>query len=588
MESEKIVGETLMRYRNSTIKKWKLIIAFVILAFCEWFFFRNMIGTGDGALFGDRGDGRLTTLLTEHWWRFFTGKEKFSELAMFYPAEGVLGYTDLLLGYGLIHSLLRMTGMDMFTAYKWTIIISHCAGTVTMYYLLKKKLGLRLQWALFGTLAFSFSDTYARDLCHTQLGAVSFLPVLLILFMGFLENFENRKKRNIYAYALIGWFVLLTYNSWYVAYFTGMFSLVFLVVYFVKLKLSDLAVFPVLKQKLGVLGKDIIGYLLFFVMLYLPFVKIYLPVLEVSSGYSYDSCSSMLPELIDIINVSENNWMLGRMLGKLQLLQREYSPEVIQGFSIILLGFFCILGIVETRKRRGDTTEQDKKRQYKIQLISAAFIAIIICIALTVRLGSNGVSLWMLIYYLVPMAKSIRAVARFFLWLSFPMSAVTACMADCYIHCKSKKVEVCVSVGAVILIFLSNVNVIGADQHWNLSEEMSFITNVAPPPEDAEVFYIIDTAQTGVPAYIYHLDAFEIATWYSLKTINGYSGQYPVGWDGIWEVCSNGYEDSVDQWVKTYGLDQVYAYDCSGNIWIPYVDKISEKTAMGNTNLVDF
>lgn len=577
-----------MKDTGGTSRKWELIAAFAVLAFCEWFFFRNIIGTGRGALFGDRGDGRLTTLLTEHWWNFFTGKEKFSELAMFYPAEGVLGYTDLLLAYGLIHSLLRLAGINMFAAFKWTIIISHCIGTVTMYYLLKKKFRLRLQWALFGTLAFSFSDTYARDLCHTQLGAVSFLPVLLILFIGFLENYDNRKKRNLYAYALIGWFVLLTYNSWYVAYFTGMFCLVFLVVYFVKLKLRRIKVFPALKQKLGVLGMDIIGYLAFLVVLYLPFIKIYLPVLEVSSGYSYASCSSFLPELIDIINVSEDNWMLGGILGKLQLPDRGYSSEVVQGFSIILLGFFGVLGIADARKKRDGAMEQEHAGQFTAWLGGAVFTTIVVCMVLTVRLGSNGVSLWMLVYYFIPMAKSVRAAARFFLWLSFPMSVVTACLADRYMQCKGKKIEICVSTGAVILLFLSNINVIGVSQHWNLPEEMSFIAGVAPPPEDAQVFYVIDTARADAPAYIYHLDAFEIAEWYSLKTVNGYSGQYPAGWGGLWDVCSDGYEDSVDQWVRAYGLEHVYAYDCACNIWIPHAVRRAEKTAAGAMNLVDF
>lgn len=561
---------------GSGVKKyWELIVVFFILSFCEWFFFRNIIGTGYGALFGDRGDGRLTTLLTEHWWNFFTGKEKFSEIAMFYPAEEAFGYTDLLLGYGLLHSLLRLMGINMFSAYKWTIIMIHCMGTATMYYLLKKKLNIRLQWALFGTLAFSFSDTYARDLCHTQLGAVSALPVLLILLIGFLENFDSRMKRNIYAYAFIGWFVLLTYNSWYIAYFTGMFCLVFLIVYLIRLKARGLITLSILKQKIICVGKDIIGYLLFLIVLYLPFIQIYLPVLKASSGYSYVNCSRALPELIDIINVSEDNWMLGGVIRKLQLLDRGYSGEVIQGFSIILLGFFVVLGVAGIRKGRDNAAGPCGQRKFTALLADTTFTTIFICIILTIRLGSNGVSLWGLVYYLIPMAKSVRAVARFFLWLSFPMAVTTAYMADRHIHCKKKGMEICVSVCAVAMIFVSNINIRGVSQHWNLAEEQNFIVNVSKPPEDAQVFYIIDIAQTGDPTYIYHLDAFEIATWYSLKTINGYSGQYPAGWDGIQHVCSDGYEDSVDQWVKEYGLEHVYAYDRANNIWIPHADRVS-------------
>ena len=58
-----------------------LVLSFLV--FCEGFFFRNVLG--NDALFGDRGDGRLTMLITEHWWQFISGKEGFFELPFVYP-----------------------------------------------------------------------------------------------------------------------------------------------------------------------------------------------------------------------------------------------------------------------------------------------------------------------------------------------------------------------------------------------------------------------------------------------------------------------------------------------------------------------
>lgn len=74
-------------------------------------------------------------------------------------------------------------------------------------------------------------------------------------------------------------------------------------------------------------------------------------------------------------------------------------------------------------------------------------------------------------------------------------------------------------------------------------EEEQFIFNTSIPPENVETFYIIDTINKNYPPYIYQLDAFEIANHYSIKTINGYSGKFPQGWDGIWDVTS----DSMNQ-----------------------------------------
>lgn len=550
-------------------------VVMIVLVFCEWFFFRNVIGTSNGALIGDRGDGRLTTLLTEHWWNFFNGKESFSEIAMFYPVEEVFGYTDLFLGYGLIFSVFRFMGIHMFISYKWTLIVVHVMGTVTMYYLMNKKLHCNVWWSLFGTIAFCFSDTFARHLGHTQLDAVSALPLLLILFLGFIDNYENRKKRNVYAYALIAWFVLLTYNSWYIACFTGVFCLVFIFVYFIDLKIDGVRVVSYFKEKILFIGKDIIGYILFMAVLYVPFIKIYLPVLQASSGYSYDTCIGFLPELADIINVSESNFMLGSFIEKIGLSDRGYSGEVEEGFSIILLGLFLVMFAIHNKKHViSDTCNLDDDIAAK-EVPGAIFVSVLVSITLIIRLSSNGVSLWAIVYHVLPVVKSMRAVARFLLWLSFPMAVITAYTANKYLETKGHTKGIIISFIVIVFLFVSNINNVGVDQRWNYQDEYSFITSVSAPPEDAEIFYIIDTAATGDAAYIYQLDAYEIATWYSLKTINGYSGQLPPDWGGIWDICSENYENNIFAWIEKYSLTNVYAYDRATNTWIPSAERIT-------------
>lgn len=546
-------------------------IVAVILLFCEWFFFRNIIGMD--AMIGDRGDGRLTVLLTEHWWSFFNGKESFSEIAMFYPAEGVLGYSDLFFGYGLIYSLFRLVGMNMFVSYMWTLVLVHIMGIISMYYLMNKKLKCNVWWSLFGTMAFCFSDTYARHFGHTQLNAVSGLPILLILFLGFIHNYENRKKRNIYAYIFIACFVLLTYTSWYIACFTGVFCLVFLIVYFIKLKTCGVKVFPVLKEKILFVWKDIIGYVIFMAVLYIPFIKVYLPVFKSSSGYPYWACVPYLPEFADIINVSEKNFMLGGFIKKIELSSRGYSGEVAMGFSIILLGLFWALFFVNRKKNIVIAGGKADRDVFSKVIPNVAFISVLVSIALVIRLSSNGVSLWAIVYAALPVVRSMRAVARFLLWLSFPMAVITAYAANRYIKARKWAVTITVSCIAVIMIFVSNINIIGVYSFWNYPDEYSFISNVSKPPESTEVFYIIDTANTKDSEYIYQLDAYEIATWYSLKTINGYSGQFPSDWWGIWDVCSDNYEGNVFSWIEKYDLTNVYAYDRATNTWIPFAER---------------
>lgn len=552
---------------NQTSQKNRKIIevlaASVILCFCELFFFRNVLDAN--ALFSDRVDGRLTTLLTEHWWQVLCGNESFSELAMFYPVEGVLGYTDMFLGYGILFCLFRAFHLDMFFAYKCTLIVVHCMGTIFMYYLFKKKLHTSLIWSLFGTMAFSFSDTYARHTGHTQLIAVSVLPILLILFIGFIQNFSFRKKRNIYAYSFIFGFVLLTYNSWYVAYFTGLFGLFFLVIYLIQRKRKCQPALAWFMGQLKILGIDCIGYLVVTALLYLPFIKIYVPVLFSSSGYPYVSVVGFLPEIADLINVSESNFLLGRIMGSLQLSERGYSSEVEMGFSIILLAVFLGMYWLNQKSERDENV--------KI-LLNSVFYTILFSICCIIRLSANGVSLWWVFYHVIPGAASVRAIARFLLWLSFPMSIVAAVSANRYLRNRKKTVFYLCSVSSLLLLFLSNINKIGVSQFWSREDEITFLSKVANPPEDLDCFYIIDTANTGDPAYIYQLDAFEIATHFHIKTINGYSGQFPADWNNLWEVTAVAYEPSISAWKEKYDLQNIYAYDRAENIWTKYEDRI--------------
>lgn len=539
---------------------YKYMIVVGILVFCECFFFRNILLHSE-LLISDRGDGRLTNLLVEHWWNFVIGRESFSEIAIFYPAEHVFGYTDLFLGYGILYSILRLIGFNMYVSYKWTLIMIHTIGTFSMYHLLEKKLGLKSVWAIFGTMAFAFSPTLARHLGHTQLMAVSYLPILLILIIGFCESFNSRLMRNIYAYSFICMFVLLTYTSWYVACFSGIFSLFFCLIYCTILALKKTPIFGLIRRQLMIVGKDLIGYCISVVVLYIPFISIYAPVMKSTAGYSYGDCKTYLPDIIDFFNVGESNLLLGKVIERLGYTCRG---ELSEGFSIVLLLAFVFFYIKYVKRYINNFEGSELIIN---ELVNAACLTVFVCCLCIIRIGDMNLSLWKLVYTFLPIVRSVRAVARFMLWLSFPISVLTAYMANkCF---DSRDINNLISVGICLLLFVSNINECGVTSGWSEKEEIDFINNVETPPANIEAFYIVDSDNTCDAPYIYQLDSFEIANKFSIKTINGYSGQFPEKWGGIWEVCSKSYETCIYDWVYRYNLQNVYAYDRARNDWIP-------------------
>ena len=547
-------------------------LVFFILIFGEYFFFRNIIGTNK--LFSDRGDGRLTMLLTEHWFNFFKGKEKFGELSMFYPATNVLAYSDMFLFYGIIHSCFRFIGLDIFNSYKYTLIFIHFIGTLSMYYLLSKKLKLNIIWSLFGTIAFSFSSTYATHLKHTQLCACSMLPLLLIFIINFFKNLEERKTKNIYAFLIITWYLFILYNSWYIAFFTFVFVLMFILVYTIGLIIQRKNPLKIFFNFIGKIGVEILIYLLYTGLSLIPFVKLYLPVLKRNTNTFSSIGSVYIPEVVDLINVGEDNWLLGNFIRYLKLSDRSIG-EADMGFSLILFISFIIFSIFYIRKKRKLLSED---------IVFYSIISVFTGVLFTIKISSNPISLWYFIYKLIPGASSVRAISRYLLYLTFPMATLTAIIGNFIFktyNFKNNYYKKYIPVCLIILLWVSNIRNGGVFSTWNRKSEKKYLSSISKPSNHCKVFYVFNTSPK-IPEDIYQLDAYEIANKFSIKTINGYSGNTPDKWEGIWEVSNDEYEGSVISWIILNDLKNVCRYDVKNNKWFEYSNSIFE--AQSHTN----
>ena len=547
-------------YKLKNKKNLVCILICFILLFSEYFFFRNIIGSNK--LIGDRGDGRLTMLITEHWFNFFKGKEKFGELVIFYPAANVLAYSDMLFFYGIIHSLFRFIGIDIFNAYKYTIISIHFIGTLSMYYLLFHKLKLNIIWSLFGVIAFSFSSTYATHLAHTQLCACSMLPMLLIFLINFFENLNKRKKRNVYAFLTITWYLLILYNSWYIAFFTVVFILIFTIICIIGLLMQKKNILKILYDFIIKVNTDIIIYVVYITILLIPFVKLYFPLLK-KGGYDFSNIKSIyIPKSIALINIGEDNWLLGNFMRYLQSLQKPTS-EWNMGFSLILLSTFIIFSIFYTNKKRKTTYEY---------IISYLMIAVLVGMLFSIKVSSKKISLWYFIYKLIPGASSVRAVSRYLLYLSFPMAILSSIGGNFLFNTynfKNTNYKKYIPICLFIFLWISNIRNEGVYSTWNSSFEKEYLSGVSKPDIQCKVFYMSNT-NSEVPQYIYQLDAFEIANKFELKTINGYSGNIPDSWEDIWEVSNENYENGVSNWIILNNLKNVCRYDVANNKWFIY------------------
>ena len=533
-------------------------LAAALIIVLELLFFRNVIG--NDRMFGDSGDGRLTMLLTEHWFRFFTGKEGFADLAMFYPNKNVAGYTDMFLGFGIIHSILRFLSFDMYLAYKMTLIAVHVSGSFTLYYLFRRKLGTGVLWSLFGVIAFSHSTTFARAAAiHTQLFGMSLLPFLSVQLVDVLQGFADRKRRNRGIYVFIIFFVLLMYTSWYVAFFTALFLLVMLVTWLVTAEPGPKAALQDLRSVVITLGLDIVKFLILGIVLLVPFILIYLPVMRGSGGYDWGEAFSLSPEFADILNVGDSNLFLGRLIRRLHM---DGRGELEEGMSVVLFAAYILALRFFLRKGR----EERGRGQLFFSVLA---LACAVCLVLPMRMSGMGLSFWRyLVWKLIPGGKSVRAVARFLFFLSFPISVVASVYGEKKLKsCGHPRFAAAFSAFLLLLLFLTQIRRGGVYSYWNAGSHRAFVASVQEAPSSCEAFYVFNSGNKMRSAEQDQLDAFELASCMNVPTLNGYSGGMPEGWGKLWVIAGEDYLPAIAYISFSQGLDNVWGLDLATGSW---------------------
>ncbi len=248
--------------------------------------------------------------------------------------------------------------------------------------------------------------------------------------------------------------------------------------------------------------------------------------------------------------------------------ERGLSGEVICGFSFVLLGTFLFFLI------RSFAVKQTGK--VVPQIIA---VAVIVSILLTVQWKGPAFCGWRLINKLFPGARSIRAVARFIIFLNLPMSIATACLWDLPKgkkdgHSVKNRCDIIISCCLLLMLLLSDVNTRGAPSSWDAATSEKRMAMISAPPESCESFYINPTKSEDDPSQVFsptikQLDAYEIAERFGVPTLNGYSGLVPSGWN-MRSFDEGTYLSAVEDWVQKHSLQNVYAYSQEENQWIKH------------------
>lgn len=525
------------------------VLCFIAIVCLEILFFKNILFTDQ--LIGGAIDGRLNNYFMEHWYRVFSGIEKWTEQNCFYPITGVAGYSDLMLGFGIPYSLCRWIGLDMYLSYNFILVCTHVVGSLFLFRFMRIYIKVDHISALLSVVVFSYSNMYFLVTDTPQMFALSYMPISMCAIAKYMNTKRDCLSRHVWMLIGISILSLSFYTAFYVGYMVclwmGFFVLIFLLYGFLvkKNQCWVVDIFHEMKYRMIELGV----YLIVFMLSLIPFVYLYLPQLKNSGGRTWEEVMLFLPTWKGMFMQEEALSFDPVTVGKI---------NVRIGFPVVAYVIFVILVILGLKKVR----DQQKKYFYMKLLL----LVLVVTFLLPFRVEEH--SLWYFIYKYVPGASGIRGVLRWEFILTLPISILMGmCAGNMSIQKRTLRYIICGCF--VVVVFVANFSLIGIDATWNRKEEIAFLDSVPTPPNDCEVFFVITNEEDKARNEgSYQMDSWAIANKYKLHTINGYSGMEPKDW--AVKIYAEDVKKEALRWMNDNNLSisSMYMYNLSSHEWL--------------------
>ena len=329
-----------------------------------------------------------------------------------YPMRHTLAYSDLLLLMGLSYSGFRLIGLNMFSAYQATLLFFSVIGFAGMSVLLRRGFGCRPVIAALGGFLFIVNVDLYYQSGHPQLFSVMLLPWFFFAALRFVEPRSapsaHRAIAGTGAILLLGGMML---TSFYMTWGAGFITLILLLIHAFRLKRSRswsrvrselLVSFASCGRWNWMFAVLAAGILAFFLWMYVPVVLQF-------GGRRYRGLFHTLPTVFQLADVTRDNWLWG---GLAKLLLPGAVVDLLSsgnaGVPPILL--CCFLGTFfywRIRSAPGHANpDQGSPRARSGLWVTGLWLSVCIAWLLMLRFGS--VSLWILVFNLVPGANGLR------------------------------------------------------------------------------------------------------------------------------------------------------------------------------------
>lgn len=542
----------------------------LFLAVGEIIYFKDVIFYGK--TLGCAEDGLLINMMLEHWHDVFHGELFFDTLRSFYPQTGTLGYSDILLGPGIIYSIIRDCGAGQFFALNYSLIILHILGSVFLLLSLRA-LGFSRRCGLLGVLLSFWSCSFSQMTWHLQFFSIAYIPMVVY---GLLIAWKNRnavfRKRLPYLILSSSAVGIVFLSSFYTAYLSCVFVFCSGGLWFIA---------SLIRDKKGLIGclkgicgyrKDILTWMLVLVPWMILLLRIYLPAYSQLGSYSPDMTIALAPLPMDFFRTMSyapielwlRSFLPFQVDAEYQVLAENIWFERSYGWSVMAIGIFL-----------SSVIEAVKNRICKKQILDVFFyasISIMFLYLLSCRYGHFCP--WAnIVGKIVPGAGAIRSTGRCLGIFLIPLS-FCCCQWIAKLENRITRKQIVMVAEACIFMFLAVSAVSKRYMREDTGYYEQIISNCTQPPEECEVMLLGSLEPDAYYDLEINMITWMLADQLKICTINGYTGNYPKGWD-LGYLDQSSYIKAVDGWLdikQMTDLSNLYVYVPEHNIWLAYYD----------------
>jgi hypothetical protein len=401
-----VMNRKLPRQITKVLSKTSVIYVLIFTVGFLFVFYPALL-TGFDRLPGELSDYRLTQYFLEHTWKLVSDHAYTGNLygpSMFAPYPNTLAFSENLFGAAPIYWLLRVFLRPDIASMGWLMALS-LLNFLSMIFVLRKE-GAQPALAGLGGFLFAFPLYRTAQYAHAQLFPQFFTPICLWLAWRFALKPSK-----------LGWLLILITLYWQIlcGIYLGWFLLLVLLILTITVSL----VLPESRRRIGHFfyhhWRFISLSLTTWTFLLYKFLQPYLDVKHVMGGNSYDVIAELLPKPISWLMVPASDSLWSPILGSLHHLLGISDPKAavlleqynFPGSILMILTGMIVYNLLKNK----NAAFGNQKKLISAFAITGLFVAF--CIT---DFG-QGVSLWRLIYQVIPGASAIRAPIRIFLTL---------------------------------------------------------------------------------------------------------------------------------------------------------------------------